>query len=256
MHEFNKRETGLEDSDNINKRSFALNRNETVEIQDFGRKRRIAIMRNNLILVAILNFLTISGLLCCLIFYKWFHMGNLWVGLLYLLDETDDNFYKTSDYLTKLHCEESERNECEILKRFFLSGRICTAIFIFGLVLHLIYFGQIIFLALKRVNNPDNYAIKIFKPLIFKILSMISYIFCIIFWAFFNKTYEVEGKIGVALYAGMGACSLYLILLIYYGVLKREIAKSRIIENLLNVDRFVGNSFSEPQPKTTVGAIN
>lgn len=246
-----KRETTSNDFDNDNIQSHELNRNETISYQNLARARRIALIRNNLILVAILNFLTISGLICCLVYYKWFHMGNIWIGLLYLYDEKLDIFFKTSEYIDQINCKGTKL--CEILDNFFLSGIICTTVFILGLLLHFIYFATIIFLTLERVSNPEKYASTIFKPLVYKILSMISYIFCLLFWAFFNKTYEVEGKIGVALYAGIVACSLYLLLLIYYGFLKKQIINGFMIDNLMNPDKFIREeSFSEGKGDPTI----
>ncbi len=221
-----------------------FNRTETKAIQELCRSRRIALLRNNLILVAVLNFLTISGLVCCLAYYEWFHLGQIWVGLLYLYDEKSGSFYKISHFIS-LQCEQNTNEICDVLDKFLFSGKICTVFLTLGLSLHLIFFGHIIFLALKRINDIENFGIKIFKPLIFKILAMICYVFSLIFWAFFNKTYELEGKIGISLFAGIAACSIYLLLLIYYGVLKRELMKGVIIDNLLNPDKFL-ESFQLP----------
>ena len=216
-----------------------LNRAETATIQEMTRNRRIALIRNNLILVAALNFLTVSGLICCLVHYEWFHFERTWIGLLYLYDEINENYYNTSHFIS-VHCDnQTNIIFCDIMNKFLLSGIICTSVLSTGLLFHLIYFGHIIFLALKRINDIEKFGIKIFKPLIFKLLSMICYVFALIFWAFYNKTYELEGKVGFALFAGIGACTIYLFLLIYYGILKKELKKGAIIDNLLNPDKFL-----------------
>lgn len=236
----------LEDEDVSQNESLPNNRRETKDIQDLSRKRRIDLMRNNFILVGILNFFTIAGLLCCLIYYKWFNYQSLWVGLLYLFDEKKGAYYEISNYREEFGCGNeilnTARNQtdfCNVLQRFELSGEICTGTLILGLILHCIYFGHIIFLALKRLDDPEKFSIRIFKPLFFKISSMALYLSSLLFWALINETYQLKGKVGIALVAGITACCIYLVLLIYYGFLKKERMKGLIIDNLLNPDKYI-----------------
>ena len=177
-----------------------LNRVETIGIQELEHERRLKLLRNNLILVAFLNFLTVSGLICCLVYYEWFYFEHrIWVGLLYLYEDASHDFYRISHFIDL---------KCPTL-----------------------------------IESPDVCDIFV-KPLFFKVLSMILYILSLVFWNLYNRTYELKGKIGISMYAGIAGCSIYLLLLIYYGILKKEMKKGVIIDNLLNPDKFLG-SFCE-----------
>lgn len=223
---------------------MAMNRAETKGIQDLERQRRIKLLRNHLILVAILNFLTVSGLICCLAYYKWFnYRNNMWVGLGYLYCGIRDEYFRFPEYIEEVcHQNSKEPAEaCDIIDKFYLSGRICTAALSLGLFFHIIFFVMIVRLALEKIHNYDLETSRqiIFKPLIFKMLSMFLYISSLIFWNLYNKTYEVQGKVGVSMYAGIVACSIYLVLLIYYGILKKQMKSGVMIDNLLNPDKFL-----------------
>lgn len=235
-----------------------MNRGTTKGIQDFDRSRRKKLLRNNFLLVAILNFLTVSGLICCLAYYEWFYFERrIWVGLLYLLEDASGNFYRIPHFI-EMNCGNGRESKevCDILDKFWSSGKICTYLLSIGMFLHLVYFGSIVFLAYRSSRDDlDSSNELFFKPFIFKILSMILYLTSLIFWNLFNQTYERSGKIGISMYAGIVGCSIYLILLIYYGVLKKEMKNSVIIDNLLNPDKFLG-SFREASMSVSIDQHN
>ena len=207
-----------------------LNRVETIGIQELEHERRLKLLRNNLILVAFLNFLTVSGLICCLVYYEWFYFEHrIWVGLLYLYEDASHDFYRISHFID-LKCPTliESPDVCDILANFLLSGRVCTILLSVGLFFHSVFFALIIHLAFKAINDFEKLKLKIVKPLFFKVLSMILYILSLVFWNLYNRTYELKGKIGISMYAGIAGCSIYLLLLIYYGILKKEMKKGKI----------------------------
>lgn len=209
----------------------ALNHRDT-NVLNIHRRTHVRIIKNNILLVAFLNFSILVCILFVMFYYKWFAIDFdgkiIWLGLLYCNYQERNNII--SDFIDT-YCNLAQ---CQNLKKLNLSGIICFSAFGVGFILHCVFFIQI--LRIARQKDKILLFFKGFKPLYFKISALGFYLFGLMFWVFYNEVYQINGECGISLFLMVFACLLYFVSLIYYGIYKKRLRKARMIENLLNPD--------------------
>ena len=213
------------------------NRRETANILQAHRKTQISIIKNNLLLVGILNIITILGFLFSISFYQWFKIdyifGRVWFGLIYVQQE-NYGFDSNSNFVERI-CFNSL---CTMEKKLVISGIIMFILTILGIIVHIVFLSQIMIIAEKK---GSRIRFSTFKPIYFKIVALFFYSGSLLFWVFYNQVYHIEGSCGLSVWINLVALALYFVSMIYYGIYKKKLAKAKIIENLLNADKYITN---------------
>lgn len=213
------------------------NRRETTKILQAHRKTQISIIKNNLLLVGILNIITILGFLFSIFFYQWFKIdyiyGRVWFGLIYVQQE-----YYGLDSTNNFVERTCLKGLCTVEKNFVISGIIMFFLTILGIIVHIVFLSQILIIAEKK---GSRIRFSTFKPIYFKMIALGFYSGSLLFWVFYNKVYHIEGSCGLSVWINLVALALYFVSMIYYGIYKKKLAKAKIIENLLNADKYITN---------------
>jgi hypothetical protein len=212
------------------------NRRDTANIMQAHRKTQISIIKNNLLLVGLVNIITILGFLFSITFYQWFRIdykfGSVWFGLIY--SQQENYGIDVNNHILERICKDN--STCAVEKNLVYGGIVVFLIIIGGIIVHIVFLAQIMIIAEK---TGSKIRFTTFKPIYFKIVALFFYSGSLLFWVFFNQVYKIEGNCGVSVWMNLVALSLYFLSMIYYGVYKKKLAKQKIIENLLNADKYV-----------------
>lgn len=211
------------------------------------QKTKVNIIKNNLRVVGLVNFIVLMGIIFSIAYAEWYFLSatnpKVWIGFLFIHEGSYQNKSSYSEF--EKYCEKLVQvTECSMLPTFQQMGLACFSILIVSIVVHTIYVTQIFLIILDKMNLLQKWFCP--KPVYLKYFALTVYIAVLLLWGLFCGIKSLSAKkLGVSYWTLCGSCGLYLLLLCYYNIMKKELKKRKMISNLLDAEKYIGGETSQ-----------
>ena len=211
------------------------------------QKTKVNIIKNNLRVVGLVNFIVLMGIIFSIAYAEWYFLSTsnpkVWIGFLFIHERSYENRISYSDFEKSCEKKAIQVEECSLLPTFRQMGLACFSILIVSIVVHTIYVSQIFLIILDKMSLLQSWFCP--KPVYLKYFVLTIYLAVILLWGLFCgiKSLSVN-KLGVSYWTLCGSCALYLLLLCYYNIMKKELKKRKMISNLLDAEKYIGGESS------------
>lgn len=223
-------------------------REQSRAVLNMARNVKSTITRNNLKLIFVLNFLPLLGIAYCTYHWKWYLVRDdafyqYWINPLLIgmkskgeISEEDVSLIYT---FKKSGCR-NNKQLCDIIYPFFLSGVVSSLLLISGLAMHLFSIIQMAMIIRGRVGP----VIKCISGSKIQLLVLFNYVAAYVYWFFASGLFlamgdftKFIGSIGFSVLIYFICLLLFTILMVYFNYTFAKGRKNAMVNKLLYAEQ-------------------